>query len=391
MKIAYFTDTYIPQVNGVTYVVDTHARFLAKKNKVRIYAPAYGLRSSIERLEKGNLIIERYPSGPVIYYKEVHIPFVDIGKMYRSVKKFNPDVIHFHTPLTIGISSMIIAKYLKIPLITTYHTLWSETLPPLPPFRVINSFFRNQIGQDDLLRDTIWKVSNKIFDYCDVIISPANIIKDELILHNSKSKIVVISNGVDTNKFVPKIRTKTNFRILYIGRLSAEKNVDVIIKAFKIIRKKINEATLEIVGDGPAAKTLKILVKKLGLTKMVVFCGYVPREKLVSYYNRCDIFATGSAMEVQPLTVLEAMSCGLPIVGINKAGVAGMIKNGVNGFLIPTPNSHKMADKIIEILVDDGLRAKMGKYNRKIALKNRPNLSIKKLERLYKDILHFGE
>lgn len=384
MRIAYFTDTYIPQVNGVTYVVDTHAKLLSQKHKVKIYAPAYRLKGSVEKYSKGNLTIEKYPSLPVIFYKDVHFPFVDVYKMFKSVEKFKPDVIHFHTPLTIGATSIIIARYLKIPLITTYHTLWSETLPPLPPFKVIDNFFREQINQKDLLRDTIWKASKRIFDYCDVIISPAKIIKDELITHSHKSKLVVISNGVDTGKFTPKTKLKTNFKILYVGRLSPEKNIDTVIRAFAIVKKEIDKATMEIVGGGPSLDGLKKLVKKLKLSKEIIFRGSVPRENLTNYYNRCDIFVTGSAMEVQPLTILEAMSCGLPVVGVKKAGVAGMVEDDFNGYLIPSPNAKKMAEKIVNILLNDKLRVRLSKNSRKTALKNSLKLSIKKLESLYK-------
>jgi len=387
MKIAYFTDTYIPQVNGVTYVVDTHSRLLSKKNRVRIYTPSYKLKKSIKKQNNGNLIIEGCPSSPLAYYKDVHVSLVNLPGMIKSVKKFNPDIIHFHSPLTIGVSAIIIAKRLKKPLVATYHTLWSETIPPIPPFNLIDKFFKAENGEIDILRKTIWKVSNKIFDYCDVIISPSEVIKKELQTHNHKGNIVVISNGVDTHKFTAKTRTKTNFKILYVGRLGHEKGVDVVIKAFARVIKEFPQAKLEIVGDGPVAETLKDLTKKLRLTKSVVFHGYVPREKIVSYYKECDVFATASVMEVQPLTILEAMSCSLPVIGVKKAGVSGMIKDNFNGYLISKPDEKEMANKIAKILSDDKLRIRLSRNSRKMAKKNSLILSTGKLENLYKRII----
>ena len=331
MKIAYFTDTYIPQINGVTYVVDSHARLLVKKHQVKIYAPAYGLKGEVEYSQDGKLSIEKYPSLPVLFYTDIHFPFVDLYKMYKSVKSFRPDIIHFHTPGPIGSAAVILAKYLKIPLIATYHTLWSETLPPLPPFKIIDIFFKNQVGKKDLLRDVIWKMSNKIFDYCKIIISPADIIRDEIVLHQSK---------------------------------------------------------LEIVGDGPELQPLKNLTKKLHLEEVVKFTGFIKREGLNKYYNSCDVFITGSTMEVQPLTILEAMSSGLPIIGIAKAGVAGLVKNNANGFLIPTQNSIEMASKIVEVLSDNNLRIKLSKNSRKIAVTHGLNQSIIKLDKLYRSVLN---
>jgi len=238
----------------------------------------------------------------------------------------------------------------------------------------------------DVLRKTIWGVSKKIFDYCDVIISPAEIIKKELIANNHKGKIVVISNGIDTKKFKSRVRAKTNFKMLYAGRLSPEKKVDVVIRAFAKVIERFNEAELIIVGDGKVKNDLKKLAKELKLSKKIKFIGSVNREKLVDYYKKSDLFVTASEMEVQPLTILEAMSCSLPIVGVNKAGVAGIVKNNINGYLADSANSQQIADKINIILGDNKLRIKMAKASRIIAEENSLDESIKKLEKLYHQI-----
>lgn len=133
MRIAYFTDTFLPRIDGVTYTIFEHTKLLSiRGNKVRIYAPAYPERNKNEKLN--GVVIERYSSIPLPTYKGTRISFPNIYTMYKSIKKFNPDIIHFHTPGSIGILAILIAKFLKKPLVTTYHTLWSETLPPLPLF-----------------------------------------------------------------------------------------------------------------------------------------------------------------------------------------------------------------------------------------------------------------
>ena len=391
MRIAYFTDTFLPRIDGITYTVSEHSKLLsARGNKIRIYAPSYPERNKNEKLN--GVMIERYPSIPLPTYKGTRISFPNIYTIYKSIKKFNPDIIHFHTPGPIGISAILLARFLKKPLVTTYHTLWSEVLPPLPPFNIIYKFFKTDETEKDLFKNAIWKISGEFFDDCDVIISPAKTIMRQLLIHNHKGKIVVVSNGIDTNKFKAKVRAKTNLKILYVGRLSHEKNVDMVIKAFAKVVRTIPNAKMEIVGDGPVLKSLKNLVDKLKLSNQIVFHGSIDREKLVNYYKRCDVFATGSAMEVQPLTLLEAMSCGLPVVGVKRAGVAEMVINNVNGYLVSPSNSNAMSTKIVKILSDNKLRLKLGKNSRKTAKENSLLSSIQKLENLYKQTTrtHWG-
>lgn len=385
MKIAYFTDTLTPQINGVTYVVENHSELLSKNNDVVVYGPSYSLSGSTKK--RGRLTTKRYPSVSLPNYREMNISFINIPAMINDVKKFNPDVIHFHSPAVMGIAAIMMAKYLKRPLVTTYHTLWSETLPPIPPFNIIDKFFSDTNIKKDALRETIWGLSKRIFDNCDIIISPANVIKAELRKNNHKGKIVVISNGIDTNKYKFKPHNKLRLNLLYVGRLGHEKKVDVVVKAFDMVLKDNPDTKLTIVGDGPVSKDLKSLVKNLHLAKKVKFTGKLDREKIIKHYQNADIFVTASEMEVQPLTLLEAMSCGLPIVGVNKAGVGGVTKNNVNGYLTKSADPKEMATKINLILKDNNLRIKMSKNSRKIALENSLDESIKKLTKLYNQLI----
>lgn len=385
MKIAYFTDTLTPQINGVTYVVENHSELLSKNNDVVVYGPSYSLSGSTKK--RGRLTTKRYPSVSLPNYREMNISFINIPVMISEVKKFNPDIIHFHSPAVMGIAAIMMAKYLKKPLVTTYHTLWSETLPPIPPFNIIDKFFSDTNIKKDALRQTIWSLSKKIFDNCDVIISPAKVIKDELRANNHKGKIVVISNGIDTNKFKYKLHSKPLFKMLYVGRLGHEKKVDIVIDAFNIIQKKYPKVVLTIVGDGPVSKELKLLVKNLKLTKKVKFTGRLDRNKIIKHYQNADIFITASEMEVQPLTILEAMSCGLPIVGVNKAGVGGIIQNNINGYLTKSASAKEISEKVNDILNNNTLRIKMSKNSRKIAQENSLDESIKKLTKLYNQLI----
>lgn len=372
MKIAYFTDSYLPQVNGVTFAVQTHASLLARNHEVKVYAPAYGLM--YETQKEKNLVVERYPSVPMVTYKEVRVPVVNMRRLRKSVVEFDPDIIHVHSPGVLGLVGISMAKKLGRPLVGTYHTLFSEMLPSLPVFRFI---------PEGWLRRGIWKLSNKVFEKCSLVISPTQTTADELVRHGLKSEVRVLSNGVDINQFPAKKNYKNSKTILHVGRMSHEKNVKVVLRAFGEVLKTWPEAQFVVAGGGPALKGLKGLTGQLGLGKAVTFLGYVPREKLAALYRKSDLFVTASAMETLGLVVVEAMASGLPVVGVNAGGMKDLIQEGVNGFLVDPGDYRDMAKKIIRILREENLIEKFGKNSRKVAEKHDVREAVKELEDIY--------
>lgn len=382
MKIAYFTDSYLPKIDGVTFVVDTWAELLSARHEVRIYAPAYSRKRKTE--VKGKVLIERFPSLPVPTYKQFHLIIPDLlGQIRSTAEGFGPDIIHFHTPGLLGLVAVRLANKTKIPLVGTYHTLLSEMLPNMPPFETLATILEPGNGDDGLIRKAAWGISKAIYAKSDLIISPAESIKRDLRQHEFKNWIEVVSNGIETEKFIYKPRNERTGVLLLTGRVSFEKNIDVVIRAMQYLP----DLKLLIAGDGPAAKDLNELTRELGLSKRVTFLGYVPREKLVKYYQRADLFVTASTMEVQPMVILEAMSCGLPVVAINKAGlVGGTVNPGKNGDLIDEPNPLVLADKVKQVLNDYGTWKNMSENARKTAEKNSVDKSVRRMEKLYREL-----
>lgn len=372
MKIAYFTDTYVPQVNGVTFTVQAHAGLLARNHQVRVYAPAYGLM--YETVREKNLVVERYPSVPLATYKEIRLPVVDMGRLEKSVIGFDPDIIHFHSPGVLGLAGVRMAKKLDRPLVGTYHTLFSEMLPPLPVFRFIPGGW---------LRKGIWKLSNKVFERCSLVISLTQTIADELVRHGLKSEVRVLSGGIDIEQFAAKKSYRNRKRILHVGRMSHEKNVEAVVRAFGEVIKVLPDALLVVAGGGPALEGLKKLAGGLGLGEKVTFLGYVSREKLGALYRRSDVFVTASAMETLGLVIVEAMASGLPVVGVAAGGVKDLVREGVNGYLVNPGDYRSMAKKIIHIFREEKLLEKLGKNSRKLAEKHDVRKAVKELEEIY--------
>jgi 1,2-diacylglycerol 3-alpha-glucosyltransferase len=170
----------------------------------------------------------------------------------------------------------------------------------------------------------------------------------------------VIPTGVDTGRFRPmgwnaEVRDMYGIGgsplILYVGRVAFEKNIDSIIRNMPRVADK--SAKFLIVGDGPARKQLEQLVHSLGLQDRIIFAGFVPDNRLVDYYAASDIFISASKFETQGLSMLEAMSCGKPVVSINYRAVTDFIVDGQNGYLF-SEFSDNMAETIDRALTSDG-------------------------------------
>jgi len=401
MRIAYFTDGYLPSVNGVSYVVDTHARLLAENNQVEIFAPAYGWWN---RNETGkNLKIFRYKSFPWPMYKDVHLAVPNIWKMIEEVNRFSPDVIHIHTPFSMGLSGILIAKLKKIPLVGTYHTLFSEVLVYVSPKKMLDKYLAaiekamtgvgvnielrnlrgNGTGGEKLQQKMAWNMVNKIYGYCDAVICPTEAIKKELVKRRFNKKLWVISYGIDREVFKPNGKLVKEKIILHSGRLAFEKNVDVVLKAFKLVTEKIPDSRLVIAGDGPANKSLKELAKDLGIARKVTWLGMVPRNKLPQIYRQAQVFVTASTMETLGLVVLEALACGVPVVGVNKYALRDLILEDENGLIAEPGKPKALAAAMIKVLKDERLREKLSAGAIRSVQNHELGKTKKKLEGLY--------
>ena len=373
MKIAVFTDTFVPQVNGVVTSILNSTTNLAKRgNKIMIFSPKIGKRLN---LHKNIEIVELKSFNLLKRYKEMEVRIPTFLNVLKKVKRFNPDIIHINTPLGIGDEGFLCAKVLKKPIVGTYHTL-------LPDFlRHINLA---GLEKKEFMRYITWKYSNFIYDRCNVVTAPSAMIKKELKKNELKTKIEVISNGVDLNKFYKKKINKNGITILHVGRMSYEKNVDVVLQAMKIVSeyKKVN---FMIVGGGPDLERLKDYSKKINLN--VKFTGNIKNEELVDYYNKADIFVTASTIETEGIVLLEAMACGLPIVGVNKLAIPEVVKDGKNGFIAKVNDPEDIARCLKILIKNPDLINKFSKNSLKLVKNYSLENSIRKLEKIYNSLL----
>ncbi len=375
MKIAYFTDTYLPSISGVvTSLVNIVTILAEKKYEIIVYAPKPKLVLKIAGHNK-NPRVHFLSSMPGFVYPGARISFPFPIAFLRKVKKFDPDIIHVQTPFFMAIGALIIARMLKKPLVGSFHGYFME--PEYIQVLGINKFAKT-------LSKILWRYTVLFYNQCDIVVVPAANTKEELIKHKIIKPIVVIANTVQEKKIkrvteneIQKLKTRYNLKeqtILYTGRLSKEKSLDILIKSFVNVLKKHDSVSLLIVGDGPIKKDLVKLVKNFGVEDSVIFTGNIHQDKLLTegYYQVGDIFATASTTEVLPVSIIEAMYFGLPIIGVAKKGMTEMI-SGI-GLLSTDQAAADFTKNLMAAIEDKTLRKKLSErskdaFNKKYSVK----------------------
>lgn len=409
MKIAHFTDTYLPYVNGASYSIEATARLLSKSHTVRIYAPAY--KNGRKKETVGKVQVERYPSFPLPTYKDVHVVSPVFQEVLDSVKEFDPDIIHFHTPSMMGLAGILAAKRLHTPLVGTYHNFFSENLIYVSLEKLMMKLLEGidtrvsewgidmawmrkwrMTGEKHHTRETVlqtltWKMVNKIYSYCDAVICPSETVQKELVKRGFGKSLKVISNGLDLRQFPPKTVKTPSLVILHVGRLDYSKHIEVLLEAMVEVKGTLPGAVLWIAGSGPEEKRLKKIARDLGVSRVVRFLGHVSREKLSVLYRKAGVFAIASTMETQGIVLLEAMASGLPIVGVKKYAIPDAVKNGKNGYVVPAFQSREMAKKLLYLLTNPDIAATMGMAGRKMAQAHEVGKMAEKTEKLYQELI----
>jgi glycosyltransferase involved in cell wall biosynthesis len=184
---------------------------------------------------------------------------------------------------------------------------------------------------------------------------------------NTEQRIDMIPNGIDTMEFKPNTVRETDgiFRVLCVSRITPRKGIRYLIEGFDLLRKKnLSKMELWIIGEGDELPTLRTLIQGLGLHQSVKFFGRVAHEKLASFYGLADVFVLPSLNEGMSNTMLEALASGLPIVATVTGGTEELVADGENGWYIGKESSEDIALKLEKVLIDEGLRKKMGRASR---------------------------
>jgi len=198
----------------------------------------------------------------------------------------------------------------------------------------------------------------------------------------------VVPSGVDTNVFTPQENLGEPIDILFVGRLQEIKGVEYLIRAMELVIKKIPDVKLYIIGKGPGEDFYKNLTNELGLDNNVIFLGTIPFDKIVEFYQRCCIFCLPSLGDPFPQAILQAMSCGKPVISTNAGGVPEMIEDDKSGFLVPVCDYEALAEAISKLFVNPELQKKMGAYNRELCEEKYDwDIIIDQIENTYESVI----
>ncbi|MCB1179103.1 MAG: glycosyltransferase [Leptospiraceae bacterium] len=408
MRVIYFSDTFLPKIDGITISIKNFSERLSLKGyEFLICAPEYG-EDDFTRMSD-SIHIERFASAHLPSYPDIKVVFPSPNRITKIIKDFKPDICHIHTPGLLGQYAINACERYGVPSVGTYHTLISEQDTYVSLYRIlkidklfltINKFDKTltlknlmkfqKFDKFNIQKKILLKLCNNLYERCDLIISPSHLIKEQLIEFKIKTPISVVSNGMDLSRFKGQVKEcSPGKKLLHVGRISYEKNCDVIINAFKTINEKFPESTLTIIGDGPALPSLKVQAEQLKLSDKIIFKGFVSNEVLHEIYPEYDLFLTASTMETQGLVILEAISCGLPAVGVYSYAIPELIQHGLNGYNAQPFKVAEIAELTIKILENPELYKTFSEKSLEISQEHDINKCVDRLHEVYQTMSQF--
>lgn len=357
MKIALFTNNYLPFRGGVTTSVETLRRGLdARGHEAWVFAPRF--RAAVDAHPR----IVRYPSLPAITYPEfaLAVPWSRAAARRARAERF--DVFHAHHPFLLGPVARRLARAEGRAVVFTYHTRYDKYAHYVPlPRRFVEAAATG--------------LSTRFARRADAVLAPSALIRDELTARSVRAPIAVVPTGVDLEHFSPGDRATARRQLclpaddlvlLYVGRLDREKSVGKILTAFERVAGTVPRARLVLVGHGTQADALRRQARALPVGDRVDFLGVRAHEALVECYRAADLFVFASETETQGLVLAEAAACGVPAVTVSGPGCDEVVRDGETGVLTK-PDSAALADAVIGLLLDAERRSRMAARARAVA------------------------
>lgn len=329
MHIAFFSNYYLPVVNGVVRSVDTFRQELSRLgHNVFIFA------QQDNDFEDDEPFIYRYPalSLPLSTSVPAAIPvsaFID-----RLLPSLKLDVIHSHHPILLGQTAAKKASELELPLVFTFHTQYQEYIHYFPlPQEIVQDFLK------DL-------VQNWLVDYmrqCQHVVIPSESMRNVLEQdYGLRARYTVVPTGIQVDRYATadgeglrkRMKWEEEQVVISIGRLAAEKNWETFLRAAAEVYREHPALRVVLIGDGPQREALEDLVNELGMTDRVTFTGELPFDDIPAYLKAADLFAFASTTETQGLVTMEALAAGLPVAAVDASGTRDVLEDGKQGFLV---------------------------------------------------------
>ncbi|QEH38002.1 GDP-mannose-dependent alpha-mannosyltransferase [Aquisphaera giovannonii] len=364
MRVTLVTETYFPQVNGVSRTLGELVKHLLERgDEVQLIRPNYGAEAERTADREGDgtdgLRVLRVKSIPMPFYMELFLPLPPFGPARRAIDEFRPDVVHIATEATLGLAALRHVRRRGLPVVSSFHTNFDQ----------YSRHYRVGWSKGIVCRYLRWFHNRTRETY---VPSPTTI--GELTTMGFE-RLVLWPRGVDGTLFRPDrpgraaVRDALGFApddtvISYVGRIAPEKNVGYLAEALAQVAARAPGVKVILVGDGPSRPELE---RRLG--PIARFVGYRTGEDLADHYAAGDLFAFSSLTETFGNVVLEAMASGMPVVALRAGGVGDTVREGVNGLLVEAGDPpSRFAEALLSLVIDPGRRVAMAHAARAFAL-----------------------
>ena len=357
MKIAFFTDSYLPNVDGVvTSICSFRKELEIRGHEVYIFSPG----TKKQKEENVDPRVHYFTSTSFKQYPDYRLALINFLSPIKLVKEYGIEIIHSHGIATTGLAAIRSAEKLEIPALATFHTL----IPNASHYITTNATLQNMV------HGMIWKYLIWYYGHFKKILAPSNFAK-KLLEEKGIKNISVHPSGIDLAKYKNHKKTgaqetkkklgikKNESVITFIGRIAIEKNLQEVLESIPTLLNTMPEIKVLIVGKGPALEQYKEIARKKDLEKYVIFTGYVEEALLFDIYAISDVFVFPSRFDTQGLAVVEALAAGVPAVVKENSAVAEYIENGKNGYVYK--DNFDFTEKIVKAIKNKDTMSEMAK------------------------------
>lgn len=326
-------------MNGVvTSTVNLAKKLADRGHTIHIIAPKFAGKT---RFNYPGIHIRRVVGIKAGFYEDFKLTPLLNPLLYKYIKRKNIDVFHFQTPMNLGFEAFILARFLKKPLIGTFHTFFAD-----------KEYLKHCGFNSDVFERLAWSYATFFYNLPDVVTSPSHQTKRELVRQGCKVPIKIISNGIECqfdNSRSEKVRKKYGrggLMLVFVGRMAHEKNHLFLMDVMREIYEKDPSIVLLMVGDGPQKDEIKARAPK-----NVIFLGAIKHDAFIKsgILGACDVFCTASKTENQPVSIMEAQANGLACVGPRAKGIPDLIKHEKNGLLVKADSKKGFVDAILSL------------------------------------------
>lgn len=329
MKIAMFTNTYLPHVGGVARSVDAFSRAYERLgNEVMIVAPEFEGQPEHER----NVI--RIPAIQHFNGSDFSVVLPIASLLLDRLESFSPDILHAHHPFLLGNTAARLARSRGTPLVFTHHTLYEKYTHYVP-------------ADSPTMKRFAIELAVAYTNLCDLVFAPSESIADLLRTRGTKTRIEVVSTGVDLMQFRDASRSRFRqahnidskaFVVGHVGRLAPEKNLEFLSAALAVFVEHTPNAVAVVAGRGPSGSSFEDAFERRRIGHRLIRRDVLESRELADCYSAMDVFAFSSTSETQGMVLIEAMAAGTPVVAIDAPGVREVVEDGHNGRLLHGPS-----------------------------------------------------